>query len=359
MLYWLGQLLAPSFGPFRLLSSRLVLASLGVGAGAFLVWWFLPRLLHRLPRDRGREFSHDAEKSLGKPTGGGIILIPIYVAVCVLVVPWYDASDPASTIRYEPFAILVCTLLALATGFLDDRSTDSWGEYRKALLDLGITVIVAWVLCRGESATIWFPFLGGEVEVSPSIYIPSATALLWIAINSTNCTDGVDGLSASLLSLSLLYLAVILYVAVGHEDIAAYLLVPHVEMGADWAIMALTLMGVLGGYLWHNANPSSVLMGDAGSRPLGLLLGVFSLATGNPLLLFIIAAVVVVNGGTGLVKVALLRFLRIGIFRNVRFPLHDHCRKNLGWSNTQVLVRFMIVQAVLTPILVVCFLKVR
>ena len=65
------------------------------------------------------------------------------------------------------------------------------------------------------------------------------------------------------------------------------------------------------------------------------------------------------GGGTGLVKVALLRYLKVGIFRNVRFPLHDHCRKNLGWSDTQVLVRFMILQAVLTPIVIVFFIKVR
>ncbi len=83
------------------------------------------------------------------------------------------------------------------------------------------------------------------------------------------------------------------------------------------------------------------------------------LASGNPFLVLVVATVVLVNGGTGLLKVALLRFFRIPIFRSVRYPLHDHMRKNLGWSNTQVLVRFMLLQAVGTPLLLMLLLKLR
>jgi phospho-N-acetylmuramoyl-pentapeptide-transferase len=123
--------------------------------------------------------------------------------------------------------------------------------------------------------------------------------------------------------------------------------------------MAFVLVGCLTGYLWYNSYPSMVLMGDAGSRPIGLMLGILVLATGNPFLILVVAYVVLVNGATGLIKVALLRFLNIGIFGQVRYPLHDHVRHKLGWSNTQVLVRFMLLQAVGTPILLVLLLKVR
>jgi phospho-N-acetylmuramoyl-pentapeptide-transferase len=123
--------------------------------------------------------------------------------------------------------------------------------------------------------------------------------------------------------------------------------------------MAFAMVGCLAGYLWHNAHPSAVLMGDAGSRPMGLLLGMLVLASGNPFLIFVVASVVLVNGGTGLLKVALLRFFKIGIFHQVRYPLHDHFRQQHGWSNTQVLVRFMLLQAVGTPLLLVLLLKVR
>jgi phospho-N-acetylmuramoyl-pentapeptide-transferase len=146
---------------------------------------------------------------------------------------------------------------------------------------------------------------------------------------------------------------------VGHVEISHYLLVPHYPLGAHWGIMAFVLVGVLTGYLWHNSYPSAVLMGDSGSRPIGLLLGMFVLATGNPFLILVVAFVILVNGATGMVKVALLRFLNIGIFGKIRYPLHDHMRHNLGWSNTQVLIRFMLLQAVGTPILMVLLLKVR
>ncbi|MBT4492133.1 MAG: phospho-N-acetylmuramoyl-pentapeptide-transferase, partial [Gammaproteobacteria bacterium] len=151
----------------------------------------------------------------------------------------------------------------------------------------------------------------------------------------------------------------ILYGIVGHADIAAYLLVPHYAQGADWAIVAFVMVGCLTGYLWHNSYPSAVMMGDAGSRPIGLLLGILVLACGNPFLILVVAFVVLVNGATGMIKVALLRFFKIGIFGQIRYPLHDHVRHNMGWSNTQVLVRFMLLQAVGTPILLVLLLKIR
>jgi len=89
------------------------------------------------------------------------------------------------------------------------------------------------------------------------------------------------------------------------------------------------------------------------------MLGVLVLACGNPFLIFVVAFVVIFNGATGLIKVALLRFFKIGIFGQIRYPLHDHVRHNMGWSNTQVLVRFVILQAIGTPLLMVLLLKIR
>jgi phospho-N-acetylmuramoyl-pentapeptide-transferase len=119
------------------------------------------------------------------------------------------------------------------------------------------------------------------------------------------------------------------------------------------------MVGCLAGYLWHNAPPSALLMGDAGSRPLGLLIGMLVLATNNPLFIVIIGPVLLLNGATGLVKVALIRLVGLRIFPNVRFPLHDHFRKEMGWSNAQVLVRFIILQVGITSLLVLVSLKIR
>ena len=92
---------------------------------------------------------------------------------------------------------------------------------------------------------------------------------------------------------------------------------------------------------------------------LGLMIGMLVVATGNPTFLLLVGSVILLNGATGLVKVALTRFLGIRVLAGVRFPLHDHCRKELGWSNTQVLVRFMLLHLGLSALLVILVLKIR
>jgi phospho-N-acetylmuramoyl-pentapeptide-transferase len=124
-------------------------------------------------------------------------------------------------------------------------------------------------------------------------------------------------------------------------------------------MMGLVMVGCLAGYLWHNAHPSKVMMGDAGSRPVGLLIGALSLATGNPVILFIVAGVILANGAIGLLKLAFARLLHIGIMRRVRYPLHDHVRGNRGWSDEQVLMRFLLLQTVLMSLLLLLLFKVR
>ena len=349
MLFYLSQWLADFAGPMRLFASNLFLAGAGTAMAALLVWFSLPHLWRRLPTDQGRAHAVGAEHSVGKPISAGIIFIPMLVVVAFLFVPTSQ----------KVVGILVCLLLATAVGYFDDRAHGGWSEYRLGALDLMISFLAAWVLCGGQPMQIWLPIMKETILLSPWLYIAMATPLLWIAINATNCTDGVDGLSASLTSMGILFLGGILYGIVGHADIARYLLVPHYADGAQWAILAFIAVGTLAGYLWHNSYPSAVLMGDSGSRPVGLLLGVLALATGNPFLILVVAFVVLVNGATGIVKVALLRFFKIPIFLNVRYPLHDHVRHNKGWSNTQVLVRFMLLQAVGTPILLVILLKIR
>ena len=156
-----------------------------------------------------------------------------------------------------------------------------------------------------------------------------------------------------------MYLGGVLYGILGHAGISAYLLVPFYPDGNAWATLGFVMAGCLIGYLWYNAPPSAVLMGDAGSRPLGFLMGLLVLASGNPFLIFVVAGVILVNGATGLLKLFLLRFFKIGIFKKVRYPLHDHVRREMGWSNSQVLVRFVLLQISLTPLLLLILFKVR
>ncbi len=387
MLPFLAPYLTVWWGPFRLLGSNLVLIGTGTLAAAFLTWRLLPRFFGQLPRDQGRPFVREGEEAKGKPTGAGVLFGTFSILVLILV-------EPPST----PMAELAgCLLLCMLTGYGDDCAYPHWGELRKGLLDLGVALLTSLALCQGRDVPLWWPVIKGSAPdgsfmVPAWVYVPLATAVLWWTINATNCTDGVDGLAGSLTLLSLTYLGGFLYGIVGHVEVARYLLLPHRPDGAQWAILIFTVAGGLAGYLWHNAKPSAVLMGDAGSRFLGLLLGMAVLAAGNPFLVLVVAPVVLINGGTGLVKLTLLRlFGRLGfdvrppaghivnapernlatpeeaarqpffvrILHRYRFPLHDHCRKRLLWSDTQVLVRFMLLQGLLTPILFGLLVKVR
>lgn len=372
MFYLLAPHLETLWGPLRLLRSHLVLMSLGVLLAAWLSWLIVWRLRDSLPRDRGRAHTPTAQAAVGKPTGAGFLMALALVPVLVLVVP----------LSFKMMAVIDCLALAMFTGFLDDRSHLPWGELRKGLLDLGVAVLAALLLCEGHSVTMWMPFVKESFVVSPWMFVPLGTVLLWFSVNATNCSDGVDGLAGSLTLLSLLSLGALLYGVVGHATLASHLLVPHNPEGAVWAILVFSAAGGLAGYLWHNAEPSRMLMGDAGSRYLGLLVGMAVLASGNPFLILVVAPVVLLNGGAGLVKLALLRSLRwlgattdahpdgdghttrrpailIQWLGKVRFPLHDHCRTNLGWSNAQVLMRFLLLQTFLTPLLLILLLKVR
>lgn len=373
MLYMIGKWFGEAWGPLRLLNSHLMLIAFGTMLAGLVVWSRLPRLWSRLPRDQGKKLAADGGgKAAGKPTGAGLWASLLILPVILLVVP----PTPAIC------GIIVCLYLAMLCGYLDDRSVKPWGELKKGVLDALIALLAAAFLCQGEATTIWLPFVKTTLTVAPWIYIPCTGAVLWMTMNATNCSDGVDGLAGSLTLISLFSLAALLYGVVGYLPVSEYLLVPHYPDGARWAILTSTIAGGLAGYLWHNAEPSRVLMGDAGSRMLGLLVGVAVMVAGNPLLVVVVAPVVLVNGGTGLMKMLLLRLLkRVGFdttppsrltpaaaarqnvlvrtLHRYRFPLHDHCRKNLHWSNAQVLMRFVLVQAFLTPLLFVILIKIR
>ena len=138
MLYFLGSLIAQSFGPARLLTSYAVLISLSLFFGFLITFLLLPKFYRFLPSDRGREFTlkDNAEAAKGKPTGSGVVFITFFVLTVLLFIP----------VDWQQGAILVLTWLCMLTGYLDDRSTKGWGEYLKAVLDLVVCVAAAFAL---------------------------------------------------------------------------------------------------------------------------------------------------------------------------------------------------------------------
>ncbi len=368
MLYHLAPYLTPFFGPFRLLQSHTLLLAGGTFTAALLTVLLLPRLWHRLPHDHGKAIlGVDGMKSKGKPTGAGFLVSLIVLPIVILFAP------------LPPWDLAVVFALygAMLFGYLDDRAAVPWGELKKGLLDAVVSLAIAAFIFLGHAETIeglsgarmilWLPFVKDLLYVPAWLYIPAAAFLLWFVMNATNCSDGVDGLAGMLTVITLVMLAVILYVVVGYRPVAHYFLLPVYAEAARWAIVVMIVAGAFGGYLWHNAEPSKVLMGDAGSRFLGILVSTACLMTGNPFIILALSPIVLVNGGGGLAKLVLLRVAKkfgcdIGeesVIRKVRFPLHDHCKKNLGWSNAQVLMRFVLLQLVVMPVLLVLLLKIR
>lgn len=359
MLYYLSDLLQHLWGPFRLLKSHALLLGGGAFTAALLIGLFLPKLWDKLPRDRGKVLCKDlgGMKSAGKPTGAGFYVTLLALPVLLVFVP-LSVGD-------------VCALIgmyaAMIFGYLDDKAEIPWGELKKGLLDAVCALLIALAIAFDHGTTVWFPFVKTVWEVPFALYVPAAAFLLWFTMNATNCSDGVDGLAGSLTEITLVMMSIFLYVIVGYQPVAEYFLLPTNPDGARWSILLMTVAGSFGGYLWFNAEPSKILMGDAGSRFLGILVGAAVLISGNPFLILAVAPIVLVNGGGGLAKLVLLRTAKKlkmdisddAVIKRIRFPLHDHCKKNLGWSNAQVLMRFILLQLIFMPILLLIFVKVR
>ena len=276
-----------------------------------------------LPRDMGRAFAHDGKLSAGKPRGAGIIFVFTFAIAAVLF----------AQMNMEIAIYLVLIIIEMLTGYFDDAAETPWGEYLKGFLDLAVAVVVALVYLHYNTSTIVIALLGITVTIPPVIFAILTVVLVWAAINVTNCTDGVDGLSGTLAIISMVSFFVLNNV-LGVEDDFNFLIL----------LFAVSLLG----YLWYNTTPSKLLMGDAGSRAMGIFLAIVALKSGSPLMYLLFAIVFILDGGLGLIKVALLRFLKIHILKNTRTPLHDHVRKNKDWSNAQVVFRFAIIQIIVS-----------
>ena len=282
----------------------------------------ISRLGAYLPKDAGRDFAHDGKLSAGKPRGAGIIFVLAFGVAAVLVVPF----------SMENGIYLVLVIICMMTGFLDDASKSPWGEYKKGFLDLCVAALVAITFLHYNSSVVELAMFGVKFTMPPVVFALLAVVLVWTSVNVPNCSDGVDGLSGTLTIITLMSIYVI-------DQMKA--------LAGEFSFMILLFAVCILGYLWYNATPSRLLMGDAGSRAMGLFISISILKTGCPFLYIPVALVLILDGGLGLLKVALLRFLKIHILTHVRTPLHDHVRKVWDWSNTQTVFRFAIIQIIL------------
>ena len=294
-----------------------------VDALGFLLAFALTALMdsmfrERLPHDHGRAFAVNGELSKGKARGSGLIFVLCIALVTLAVIPF----------RVEYLIYTALLIASMLSGYFDDAADTAWNEYKKGLIDFVIAVV---------AGVTYLNFNGTGVQLlnwAFSIPYPVYLLLIWASINVVNCTDGVDGLSASLAVVS----------------IGTFLLAYWEELG-EYATAGVIFIGALLAYLWSNAKPSTLLMGDAGSRAMGFFLAILALKSNHPFAFLLAALVFIVDGSLGILKISFKRFLHISILKKTLTPLHDHVRKRMGWSDEQVVARWLILQAVASALL--------
>lgn len=312
---------------FLALNSSLIYL-LGVIIAFGLTILFLHSFSDKLPHDQGRAFAIEGALSKGKARGAGLLLIVVLVLCDVLF----------NQLSVERTIYLMVITFSMISGYLDDASEKPWNEYLKGAIDfvLSLAIAVTYLYYNGNTFTIGL--LGSmEVTIPYWFYGLLIVALVWMAINVTNCSDGVDGLCGT---LSIITMG------------SFYVIMKSTSGIGDFAFTLVLSIVVILGYLWYNSTPSTILMGDAGSRALGVIIAIAALKSGSPLLYIPLSIVMILDGGLGLLKVALLRFLKIRILKNTRCPLHDQARKVGNWSNTQVCYRFAIIQVMVSLVFI-------
>ncbi len=281
-----------------------------------------------LPADIGRAYAVNAAAAKGKPRGAGILFVIVFLVLTLVFVP----------LKWEAVCYCILLFLAMLAGFLDDASKAPWSDYKKGLIDLVISFFVTLVFVLNNSTDILMVYSGKTLELPVWLYLILGTVLVWMSVNVVNCTDGVDGLSSTLTLISMSGFIVLL-------SKAPVLKHMYGQMNPDSTPILMWIyifMGCIAAYLLFNAGPSILLMGDAGSRTIGVFFALTAMKSGCPQMFIPLCLVFIIDGGLGLVKVFLLRFFKIHILKNVRTPIHDHVRKNKGWSDAQTVIRFAV-----------------
>ena len=281
-----------------------------------------------LPRDGGK-YVIDAEgnkvaineNSNGKVTGVGLVFVIIFLVTALIFLPF----------SMELLLFLVLSDLMMATGYLDDSAKSPWGELIKGILDLILAALGAIVFVCYNPTTV--TFLHFEFTIPKVLYVLLAIALIWGSINVTNCTDGVDGLAGTVSVIELLAISFIFGVNLD-----------------EYAGLGILLAFTLVAYLAFNWHPSTVLMGDAGSRTIGFLIAILCMKSCHPFSFVLLSFVFLFDGGLGLLKLAIMRVTKKPFLEKIRFPFHDELRKNRGWSIPKIVLCFSVTELVLSLI---------
>jgi phospho-N-acetylmuramoyl-pentapeptide-transferase len=315
------------------------------------IWgsWFIEKS-RQFFRSKAREYTPDAHKAKDDmPTMGGIFIIAVVVSNTLL---WANLQ------RGYVWIFLLCLVLFGALGL--------WDDWNKIKGRKGITARQKWwvqVFCAalissllvysGISTDVSVPFFKNISIPLGLLFIPWAAFFIVGFSNAVNLTDGLDGLAIGSLLLNFATFSLITYIA-GHASLAAYLHIPFAQT-AELAIVGATLVGASLGFLWYNAYPAQIFMGDVGSLALGSVLALIALMAKQELLLVLSGGLFVAETLSVMVQVASYRYLGRRMFRMA--PIHHHFEL-LGWPESKITVRFGIISVILC-LLALMTLKIR
>jgi len=296
-------------------------------------------------REDGPE-SHK-EKKAGTPTMGGVLIIGSLIFSSLL---WcrYD-------IGYVWIVIFVTISFGLL-GFVDDyskiRNGNSKGISGKARLSVGFlisAIATFWVISIQDSnlsMALAVPIFKDLLLNLGWFFIPFSIFVIVGSANSVNLTDGLDGLAIMPVMIASGSLGVIAY-AVGRVDFSTYLEVHYIAGSGEIAVFSAALIGAGLGFLWYNAPPAAVFMGDTGSLALGGALGAISVCTKHEIVLAIIGGLFVVEALSVIIQVSVYKLTGKRVF--LMAPIHHHFEK-LGWAEPQIVIRFWIISVILALI---------
>ncbi len=280
----------------------------------------------------------------GTPTMGGVLILG---ALIVSTLIWARLDNPYI------WMTLFVTLAFGVVGFADDYAKVSQGNTKgvpgriRFGLGLGIAAIAAYWTMQAQpealSGTLAVPVFKNVLLNLGWFFIPFAVIVIVGSANAVNLTDGLDGLAIMPVMIAAGTLGVIAY-AVGRVDYSSYLEVHYVPGTGELLIFASALIGGGLGFLWYNAPPAAVFMGDTGSLALGGALGAIAVATKHEIVLAIVGGLFVVEALSVIIQV--LYFKKTGKRVFLMAPIHHHFEK-LGWAESQIVIRFWIISLVL------------
>jgi phospho-N-acetylmuramoyl-pentapeptide-transferase len=311
---------------------------IGLLLGPWFIGWLRARQGKGQPIRSDGPQSHLAKR--GTPTMGGLLIL---ISMSVSVLLWMDLKNP-----YVWACLLVTGGFGLI-GFLDDydkvrkaHHAGLSGRMRLALEFL-IAGFATWMIVRAGTTNLYLPFVQGPVIDLGWLYIVFGAFVIVAFGNAVNLTDGLDGLATMPVIIASLAFVLFAYL-VGNAKFAAYLGIPHVPGAGDLTVLLMAVIGAGLAFLWFNAPPAAVFMGDTGSLALGGALGAVAVATHHEFALVIVGGIFVVEALSVIIQVAVYKRTGRRVF--LMAPIHHHF-EHLGWSEPTVVIRFWIISFVL------------